>query len=191
MALTKQASANPSRFSRSAILCLKLKFPLTFRQCVDLVKAPGIVKLQGVCIAYGTALLAFHFQRIAPSFGIRVRPVLSGCYPGQGLSLSISRERLGDQVGLAVRSAPGSLASRADAFDDDNHHVPLGCRTDHTKTNAFIRNAAMSVWRDAAEGTWQLSGPKQTKLLAQFFPIAVSGDDELMIDASRCPERFV
>lgn len=57
--------------------------------------------------------------------------------------------------------------------------------------NAFIRNAAMSVWRDAAEGTWQLSGPKQTKLLAQFFPIAVSGNDELMIDASRCPERIV
>ena len=26
---------------------------------------------------------------------------------------------LGDQVGLAVRSAPGSLASRVDAFDDD------------------------------------------------------------------------
>lgn len=89
--------------------CLELKFPLAFRECADLAKAPGIVQLQGVCVADSQTLPPFHLERIAPSFGIPVDPVLSGCYASKGLSFSISRERLGDQVRLAVRSAPGVL----------------------------------------------------------------------------------
>lgn len=89
-----------------------------------------------------------------------------------------------------MRSAPGSLASRVDAFDDDNPMFLLVAVPTIRRQCLHPQCRNVGVARRCRRNLAAF-GPKQTKLLAQFFPIAVSGNDELMIDAGRCPERIV
>jgi len=106
--------------------CLNLQFPLGFGKLAGLGQRPGIMKLQGVRVAYGMAPCTLCRQRFAPPLNVPVRPVLGGCLPRIGLSLAIVRKGFRDQIWLCMGPTPRCFTGRTYTLDDNDHYAPPG-----------------------------------------------------------------